>query len=378
MTQISGLLEYVCPLGTIPLTLLDKPDKDTPMTTPTIISLATGLPPYQYRQMDLHDHCLPYINSPRAKAIYAAAEIETRYSVLADANFFATAPGTEVRNDLYLEMARSLGVDTISRVLAQADLKATDIDHLIVTSCTGLTTPGLDVSLAGALGMKSDLRRSGLIGMGCYAGLTALDRAMLELAARPSSHVLVLALEFCTLQFQASRKLDDMVAGALFGDGLAAVVIGPETTSASPQPRLLETMTYSNYQMQELMGVHLSDTGFQIRLATRVPKLLQQIVPDVVANFLHHVGLTQTDVRFWGIHPGGAKILDYLEEALALTAADLCYSRQVLRNYGNMSSATIFFVLETLVQQGQPQPGDYALLLAFGPGLTIELCLLGW
>lgn len=349
------------------------------MSTPTIISLATGLPPYQYRQMDLHDHCLPYLNSPRAKAIYAAAEIETRYSVLSTSDFFAAAPGTKARNDLYLEAARLLGVDTISRVLAQTNLKPTDIDHFIVTSCTGLDTPGLDVMLAGELGMRSDLRRSALIGMGCYAGVTALDRAMLELAARPASHVLVLALEFCTLQFQLGHKLDDMVAGALFGDGLAAVVIGPETTASSSRPpHLLETMTYNDYQTQDLMGVHLSDTGFQIRLATRVPKLLRQIVPELVADFLQRAGLKLTDIRFWGIHPGGAKILDYLETALELEPEALCYSRQVLRNYGNMSSATIFFVLEAILQQGQPHPGDYALLLAFGPGLTVELCLLGW
>jgi predicted naringenin-chalcone synthase len=126
------------------------------------------------------------------------------------------------------------------------------------------------------------------------------------------------------------------------------------------------------------MGFHLSDKGFQIRLATRVPKVLKAVVPDLVTNLLDRAGLETGDIRFWGIHPGGAKIVDYLEEALELEPDDLRYSRQVLREYGNMSSVTIFFVLDEIMRQGQPRPGDYALLQGFGPGLTIELCLLQW
>jgi predicted naringenin-chalcone synthase len=225
--------------------------------------------------------------------------------------------------------------------------------------------------------MRPDLRRSALIGMGCHAGLTGLDRAMLELAARPQNHALVLAVEFGTLHFQHGASLENMVAGALFGDGVAAAVIGPDSKVAG-RPRLLDTMTHSSYTGQELMGFHLTDKGYQIHLATRVPKMLREIVPNLVSDFLGRSGLAPADIRFWGIHPGGAKIVDYVGEALALTPADLCYSRQVLRRYGNMSSVTIFFVLDEMMRQGQPQAGDYALLLAFGPGLTIELCLMQW
>ena len=345
------------------------------MTMPTILSLATGLPPYQHRQMDLHDYCLPYINSPRAKAIYEAAEIETRYSILPDSDFFAARASTQKRNDLYLETARPLAAETITQALSQAKLRSADIDHFIIISCTGLDTPGLDMILAGDLGMRPDLRRSALIGMGCYAGLTGIDRALLELAARPKNHVLILALEFCTLQFQPGKKLDDMVAGALFGDGLAAAVVGPPSSAG---PRIVDTMTHNEYGTQDLMGVHLSDTGFKIRLATRVPKVLRQIVPDLATSFLRRSGLNLTDIRFWGIHPGGAKIVDYVEQALELESTDLRYSRTVLRRYGNMSSVTIFFVLDEIMREGSPQAGDYALLLAFGPGLTIELGLVQW
>ena len=349
------------------------------MATPIILSLTTGVPKNRHTQMELHDYCLPFINSSRAKAIYAAAEIETRYSVLANPQFFTDAPSTKARNDLYMSAAQPLAIETINQALGAASLTPSDIDHFIVISCTGFDTPGLDVILAGDLGMRADLRRSALIGMGCYAGLTAVDRAMSELAARPASRVLILALEFCTLQFQASSKLDDMIAGALFGDGLAAVVIGPapEQETAS-YPRLLNSMTYNDYTTQDLMGVHLSDTGYQIRLATKVPKLLRKVVPGLVAEFLSQSNLKLSDIRFWAIHPGGAKIIDYVGQALELDPQELQHSRQVLRRYGNMSSATIFFVLDKIIQSGAPQAGDYGLLLTFGPGLTIELCLAQW
>lgn len=348
------------------------------MTNPTLLGLATAVPAHQHRQMDIHDRWLsPYINSQRARAIFAAAEIETRYSVLADSTFLAGEPGTKARNDRYMAAARPLAATAIAQALAQAELAATDIDHFIVISCTGFDNPGLDVMLAGDLGMRADLRRSALIGMGCHAGLTGLDRAMLELAARPHHHVLVLAVEFGTLHFQHGRQLDNMVAGALFGDGLAAAVIGPGSDTAG-QLQLLTTMTYSDYSAQELMGFQVSDKGYQIRLATAVPKLLRATVPRLITDFLHRSDLTTADIRFWGIHPGGAKIIDYIGEELALQPEDLSYARQVLRCYGNMSSATIFFVLDEIIRQGQPHPGDYALLMAFGPGVTIELCLAQW
>jgi alkylresorcinol/alkylpyrone synthase len=348
------------------------------MPPPTILSLATGTPQNRHVQMDIHDRWLsPYINSQRARAIFAAAEIDSRYSVLADSSFLADEPGTKSRNDIYMAAARPLAAQVINQALTQARLSVTDIDHFLVISCTGFDCPGLDVLLAKDLAMRPDLRRSALIGMGCHAGLTGLDRAMLELAARPQSHALLLAVEFGTLHFQHGKSIENMVAGAIFGDGLAAAIIGPHSPALG-RPHLLDTMTYTDHATQDLMGFHLSDQGFQIRLATRVPKTLRALVPDLVTDFLARSGLKTEDIGFWGIHPGGAKIVDYLQEALELRDEAVHFSRQVLRRYGNMSSVTIFFVLEEIMKQGQPRPGDYALLQGFGPGLTIELALIRW
>ncbi|MEW5959680.1 MAG: type III polyketide synthase [Chloroflexota bacterium] len=348
------------------------------MSPPTILSLATGTPENRHQQMEIHDRWLwPYLNSQRARAIFAAAEIDSRYSVLADSGFLAAEPGTKARNDLFMETARPLAVETINRALAQAGLTAANVDHFLVISCTGFDCPGLDVLVAKDLNMQPHLRRSALIGMGCHAGLTGLDRAMLELAARPQSHALLLAVEFGTLHFQHGQSIENMVAGAIFGDGLAAVLVGPYAPGQG-RPHLLDTMTYTDPTTQDLMGFHLSDKGFQIHLATRVPKVLKATVPALVTDFLARGGLDKEDIRFWAIHPGGAKIVDYLGEALNLTEDDLQYSRRVLRQYGNMSSVTIFFVLDEILRCGRPQPGDYGLLQGFGPGLTIELGLIQW
>ena len=347
-------------------------------TQPTLLAIATGVPPYQHTQEDLHDRWLqPFINSRRARAIFTAAEIDTRYSVFPTSEFLADEPGSKARNDLYLKTARELAAPIINAALAKATITAADIDHFFVISCTGLDTPGLDVVLAADLGMRPNLRRSALIGMGCHAGLTGLDRAMTELAARPNSRVLLLAVEFGTLHFQHGKRIDDMLAGAIFGDGLAAAVIGPKPSTPG-HFRLLHTATIADYSKQAMMGVHLTDRGFQIHLSTKVAKVLRQLVPAQVDSFLQQADLTAGDIRFWGIHPGGAKIIDYLGKALGLAQADLRFSRSVLRQYGNMSSATIFFVLDEIIQHGQPQLGDYALLQTFGPGLTIELCLAQW
>ncbi|MDM8527953.1 type III polyketide synthase [Anaerolineales bacterium HSG24] len=352
---------------------------------PTITALATQLPPHQHEQMTLHDRWLaPLIKSHRARAIFAASEIETRYSVFAESQFLVDEPSAQKRNDLYLQTAHPLAKQLITCLLEQAHLVPTDIDHFILISCTGLDTPGLEMALAAELGMKPTLRRSALIGMGCHAGLTGFDRAMLELAARPNSRVLIISVELCMIHFQHGGKLDNMIAGAIFADGLGGAIIENRNRNRNRSgshvsfPKLLETMSYNFYQAPDFMGVHLSDTGFQINLSTKVAKLLRREIRGIIDQFLEQIKLPQSQIRFWGIHPGGARIIDYVGESLGLIDDDLRYARLVLKRYGNMSSATIFFVLEEIVNQGQPQTGDYGLLMTFGPGLTIECCLVQW
>jgi predicted naringenin-chalcone synthase len=171
--------------------------------------------------------------------------------------------------------------------------------------------------------------------------------------------------------------LENLVVSALFGDGAAAALVGPAGPEARG-PRLIDLATHCDYTTFEHMAFHLTDHGFQMRLSAYVPELLAADVETFVDGLLQRNGLRRHSVRFWGIHPGGSKILDSLQERLGLSDAHLAYSRAVLRDHGNMSSPTILFVLDEIQRCGEPRAEDYGVLLAFGPGLTMEGALLQW
>jgi predicted naringenin-chalcone synthase len=224
--------------------------------------------------------------------------------------------------------------------------------------------------------------------MGCYAAFPALQRAREAVAHDPGRAALVLAVELCSLHLQTDDSLENMVVSALFADGAAAALIGHPSDPPAPngrapaagptRPRLVDAATHCDYQTFDHMAFHVTDHGFQMRLSAYVPDVLAANVEAFVDPLLARHGLRRPDVRFWGIHPGGSKILDYLQRQLALTDEQLSFSRAVLRDYGNMSSPTILFVLDQIQRCGAPQSGDYGVLMAFGPGLTMESALVQW
>jgi alkylresorcinol/alkylpyrone synthase len=349
------------------------------MNEPVILGLATGVPPRCYPQEEIFDFLQTlFVRARPARMIFRAAGVETRH-MAADREFYASDRGTQARNDRYLAEALPLGEATLQRCLANAGLAAADVDDLFVVSCTGLDIPGLDLRLAGRLGMRPDLRRTCVLGMGCYAAFPALQRAREAVAGRPGRKAMVLCVELCSLHLQFDDSLENMVVSALFADGAAAVLVGNRENGHAPAwPRLVDAATHCDYSTFEHMAFHVTDHGFQMRLTSYVPELLAADVAPFVDGLLARNGLARADVRFWGIHPGGPKILDGLQERLGLTDADLAASRAVLRQYGNMSSPTILFVLDELQRSGAPRAGDYGVLLAFGPGLTMEGVVVGW
>jgi alkylresorcinol/alkylpyrone synthase len=346
------------------------------MPAPVILGLSTAVPPNRHTQQEIYDRLVvPRIGPNRlVRAAFMGAQIESRHSVLADAEFYEQEQSTEARNRAYMQQARPLGAEAIRRCLDDAGHTAQEVDELIIVSCTGLDTPGLDLLLAADLGMRHDLRRTSILTMGCYAALPGLARAADAVRARPGSRALVLCLEICTLHFREDRDVDNLISMALFADGAAAALVG----DGMGAPRLLRQCTFSNYQTLEHMAWHLTDHGFKMRLSAEVPDVLREHAGHVVAQLLGPSGLARQDIRFWDIHPGGARILDCLQAELGLEDGDLWFSREVLRRYGNMSSPTVLFVLEEIRRHGDPRPGDYGVLMAFGPGLTMESCLVQW
>ncbi len=348
------------------------------MTDPAILSIATGVPPRCYTQPEVFDFLQTlFVRTRHARSIFNVSGVDKRH-MAADEAFYASNQGTQARNDRYLAAALPLGEATLQRCLHNAGLTPADVDDFMIVSCTGLDIPGLDLRLAGRLGMRADLRRACILGMGCYAAFPALQRAREAVAGRPGRKALVLCLELCSLHLQFDDSLENMVVSALFADGAAAVLVGGQADPAGAWPRLVDSATHCDYTTFDHMAFHVTDHGFQMRLTAYVPELLAADVEPFVDGLLARNGLDRAAVRFWGLHPGGPKILDRLQARLGLTDAHLAPSRAVLRQYGNMSSPTILFVLDEIQRSGEPRPGDYGVLLAFGPGLTMEGLVVCW
>jgi predicted naringenin-chalcone synthase len=343
--------------------------------------VATRAPKQRYSQPEVLDELsdLGFGQDRRARIIFARSGVEHRHFVV-DRDFYSIEQTTQARNERYLDEALPLGEAAVCACLDAAGYPPQAVDDFLVVSCTGFDIPGLDLRLAGRLGMRPDLRRTNVLGMGCYGAFPALLRAREAASSGAERLVLVLALELCSLHFQHDETVENIITSALFADGAAAALVGvPAAESHAPGfPRLVDSATYCDYQTVEHMAFHVTDHGFHMRLSAYVPDLLAANIEQFADGLLARNHLTREDVRFWGVHPGSRKILDYVQSRLGLTASQMEYSRAVLREYGNMSSATILFILEAIQRSGQPKPGDYGMLLGFGPGLTSEGLLLQW
>ena len=350
------------------------------MTAPSILALSTGVPRIRYSQQEILDRFLGYLgeNGRRSRAIGAIFEragVDYRYTVV-DETFYAGEQSTETRNDRYMAEAVPLGESLLRRGLDAAGVRSDEIDDFIVVSCTGFSIPGLDLHLAGRLGMRPDLRRTCVLGMGCYGSFPGLLRATEAAATRPGRLALVMSLELCSLHLQRNTTAESVVSSALFSDGAAMALVGVD--EASSGPRIVGMATHCDYQTLDHMSFSLTDQGFRMYLSSYVPELLAAQVEQFVDALLAEHGIARDDVRHWGIHPGSTKIVDYVQARLGLTDDQVSHSHAVLSAYGNMSSATILFVLDRIQQCERPARGDYGVLMAFGPGLTMEGALLQW
>ncbi len=352
------------------------------MNTPSILGLATGVPSARFSQDEIFQYFLELQGTDNRRtramrAIFEGAGVGYRHTVLSK-GYFDQEQTTKMRNDLYIEKAVPLGERTIQQGLKMYGYEAKDIDDFTVISCTGFNIPGLDLQLAGRLGMRPDLRRTCILGMGCYGAFPGLRRAYDAVRLRPNSLALVLAVELCSLHMQRDASSENVVSSALFSDGAAMAVIGNEGINNDDCPRIVDSATYCDYTTLEHMSFTLTDHGFRMYLSSYVPDLLAAQIECFVDGLLAKNDLKRTDVRFWGIHPGSSKIVDYVQSHLGLTDAQVESSHTVLYEYGNMSSATILFVLERIQRCEKPSHGDYGVLMAFGPGLTMEGLLVQW
>jgi predicted naringenin-chalcone synthase len=301
------------------------------------------------------------------------SEIESRGAAAAtEPPFYAgeTPPGTAARMQLWSRTARAMALEASSGALAASTTDPTSITHLVTASCTGFESPGIDAHLIEQLGLSPSVARVNVGFMGCHAAVNALAVARNAALADPATRVLVVCAEVCSAHFHYSTRIDQLIANTLFGDGAAAAIIDGAVEREGPAPRLMATHSLYLAGTAGEMAWTIGDRGFEMTLGARVPDVLRTEVGAWVASTLATHGLSIADVGTWAIHPGGPRVIESVLASLALPASAGEPSRAVLRAHGNMSSATLLFILERLMREGAPRPW---VGLAFGPGLVGEM-----
>jgi alkylresorcinol/alkylpyrone synthase len=370
--------------------------------TSRIVAVRSAFPAHRYPQYELArafeaiaDAAGGLRPSQRAliDRLYANAGVATRHTALPidDYTAFAESPGAgpALANDRYIAEATALGERALRSALDSAGLAASELDYLIVTSVTGVTVPSLDALLIPRLGLRPDITRLPVFGLGCVAGAAGLSRLHDYLLAWPGRTGALLAVELCSLTLpKTTVTTADLVASALFGDGAAALVAAGEAaagetgaTGAGPArrvPEVIATRSEVYPDSADTLGWRLGDDGFRIVLTAELAEVVERRLNGSVTAFLAEHGLTLDDIGSWICHPGGPKVLDAAQRALKLPDSALTASRRSLSQAGNMSSVSVLHILELTAGQDRPAPGTFGLMIGLGPGVSAELLLLRW
>jgi predicted naringenin-chalcone synthase len=359
-----------------------------------ITAIGTATPSYKFdqsiiagfmvRAMQLHEE-----DERRLRTLFRATGIESRYSVLDDYgksdgfDFYANTknlepfPSTKKRLESFRQHALGLSLNAVSACLAKAkDLKPDAITHVIVVSCTGMYAPGLDIDLVKSLGLSSTIHRTCINFMGCYAAFNAIKLAETFCNSESNAKVLVVCTEICTLHFQKENSENNMLANSLFADGSAALLM-------ESQPRKgMNLMTESFYcdlafDGEQDMAWSIGDFGFEMKLSSYVPQVIRSGIKKLTTSLLAKITLNLSDISYFAIHPGGKKILEAIEQELGLSKEQNRFAYDVLRQFGNMSSPTVLFVLNEVSKSlDATSDGKRIMSFAFGPGLTLESMIL--
>jgi predicted naringenin-chalcone synthase len=274
----------------------------------------------------------------------------------------------------YERLAYPLAREALEACLARAEQPANMITDLIVASCTGYSAPGLDIFLARDLGMQSDVRRLIIGHMGCHGAIIGLRNALAALRAHEDGVVALIAVELCSLHFSPRLDVGVLASLALFGDAAGALAL--TACGGGQGPELVDTYCAADFDAAEQMSWKITDEGFLMGLSRRIPLTLRRHVDTIACRLLTPHGLAQSDITHWIVHPGGPDILEVVADKLGLSDEQTALSRQVLREHGNCSAPTVLLVLDRLLRSGQTHPGEWGVMMAFGPGLTLEMCLL--
>ena len=330
-------------------------------------------------------------------ALYRRSGIESRGSVLLDdhqlQSFYPPAsspedrgPSTACRSERYAQEASKLAVASAQAALANSSIDASEITHLITVTCTGFSAPGIDIGLIDRLGLAPTTERVQVGFMGCHGAINAMRVARGLLAAQPNARILLCSVELCSLHYQYGYNADRIVSGALFADGSASLVLassdGDAAVSETAQSKttigqIVATGSLLVPNSREMMTWKIGNHGYEMTLSANVPGLIESELKGFLENWLAANGESLNSIGGWAVHPGGSRILTAVENAIGLSNDELAVSRAVLAQHGNMSSATMLYILtrfaESNLAEARPKPW---LMLGFGPGLEIEVALI--
>lgn len=307
--------------------------------------------------------------------LFENAGVDRRYSIM-DAEDVFEKTSFEDKNEHYKRETIKLAEKALIKALDSAGLAAQDMDYIITVSCTGIMIPSVDAYLINRLGMKQDIVRLPVTEMGCVAGISAMIYAKNFLKANPNKRAAVIAVESPTSTFQLDDySMVNIVSAAIFGDGCACAILSSHENEEGPE--IIDEAMYHFYDAEHMMGFELKNSGLQMVLDKEVPDKIAAHFPKFVHPFLERNNLTIADVDHLIFHPGGKKIVQTVEELFGSLGKNIDHTKGVLKDYGNMSSATVLYVLERFMEQ-DAKKGDIGLMISFGPGFTAQRLLLRW
>jgi alkylresorcinol/alkylpyrone synthase len=309
--------------------------------------------------------------------LHSSTQVDGRYLVLPMESYPLKNWGEA--NNYWIKFAVELGQQAICRAMEQTEVEAKDIGAFFFVSITGISSPSVEGKLINRMGLNTRMKRIPIFGLGCVAGAAGIARAADYVKAYPKQAALLLSVELCSLTVQKDDySVANLISTGLFGDGAAAVIVKGAECPPDSSPEIVATCSNFYNETEHVMGWDISEKGFRIVLSRDVPQVVLENLGRDVDNFLQENGLERSDIRSWVIHTGGPKVLEATEAALGLSPDALRISWQCLRKTGNLSSASVLFVLEEVLRNNRPEPGTWGILAALGPGFCSELVLLRW
>ena len=352
----------------------------------TVAAVHGALPPHRYRQEEITRAFEQLLESDEEREllhrVHASSGVESRYTALPIEELLELE-GFGDANDRYLEHATRLGAEALSGALADAGLRPQDVDAIVLVSSTGVSTPSLDARIANRLGLRADITRVPMFGLGCVGGAAGLARLHDHLRGAPNEVAVLVAVELCSVTVQRDdRSPTNVVASALFGDGAAAVVAAGDDRAMRLHrppsgPRIVRTRSRLHPDTERAMGWDVTSGGFTIVFDQDVPEIGGSHLREDVDGLLAEAGLSRAAVAAWVCHPGGPKVIRAIESTLELHDRELELTWRSMAQIGNISSPSVLHVLRDTLDK-RPAAGTPGMMIAMGPGFSSELLLVEW